>query len=97
MAEEEGRSKIRSKPKTGKIYFGALLAILGYAIHYLYGPAANQCRSTLGQVEQAVSNSAQQSCSSAQLLSLASVALMLFGGVLVLVGIILALKWRASD
>ena len=84
----------RTRPKTAKIYLGALLVFAGYSIRYLYSPEAAQCRSTVGQIEQSLLSSAQQNCSTLAVLSLVSVGLMLLGGMVVLVSIIAALKWR---
>ena len=79
----------------GKLWFGALLVLAGFAAHYLYGPRASQCTSTIGQLGQALSSGYQQSCSRVQLTDLASFAVMILGGLFVLIGVISAVTWRS--
>lgn len=83
-----------SRPRGGKIYLGALLGFVGYAVRYLYGPNTSQCGSTLGQAAQSLSSSFQQNCSTLQVVSLVGTGLMLLGVLLMLVGVIRAFTWR---
>ena len=86
---------IRDRPRMGNLWFGALLVLVGFAAHYLYGPRASQCTSTIGQLGQSLSGGYQQSCSSARLIDLASFAVMILGGLFVLIGVISAVTWSS--